>query len=122
MNRYTQQDRPIYGWVMKDDGSIVKLEPITEYLISTYGLGGVRYRFRVGTAPKTIEHSQMDVFFHNRLYSFENNDKKALRIIRETLETKVRLLEIDLTKAKNKLDMFNEQRKDRTDTEDVSTS
>ena len=110
---FQKQDKIIYGWMLKDDGSIEKMPPLDMYYVTTPMYGGTTYHFKFGTSYKSVKYSQIGQFLHNRIYLFEDNDKKALSIIRNALETKVRLLEIDLDKAKNRLDLFREKNEQR---------
>lgn len=81
---YPEQDKPIYRWVLSNDGVVTKLPPITSHS-ARYNY----YFFKLNNSPNvhTAKTGQFDCFIIGKgVYSFEDNDKKAMAIIEEALK------------------------------------
>lgn len=83
-------DAPLYRWKLLENGTVIKTGPITEYRTESNWNKKVRYVFLFPNT-KTVGYCQgtdLDVFSHSRVFSFNPDDKHALHIIKHALEVK----------------------------------
>lgn len=96
-------DEPIYGWKLNDDGSVTRITPITAYEHRPNN----KIRFEDGSYYKWLSPQDFDRFVHNRYYSFENNEEKAIAAMKKAIAIKYKVANKQLAKIKKLRDNFN---------------
>ena len=101
-------DRPLYRWKLLENGEVTKIGPITMYTVNGSYKKGLRYNFLYPDKKQRgyCAGSDIDVFSHGRVYSFNEDDQRALNIIRHALTTKCNCLQTELQYAQEVLSRF----------------
>lgn len=106
IEKYTEQDKPLYMWKYNaTDGSVSKkkivIYKVRQYPMYTY------YLFKInGSNVNSVRNAQLDRFLHDRVYSFDNDDEKARKIIESSLLSKYNKAKKDFDIASQKLELF----------------
>lgn len=90
------------------NGKVKKSEPITEYMVRTSG-NHSRYHMRIQDGPvNSVREEKFDCFKNNTVYSFNGDDVRAHKMIRDALEAKVHLYRKEYDKALEDLTKFDQ--------------
>lgn len=106
--KYTKQEKPIYRWTLMSNGVVKKFTPVTEYTIREHG-----NQFRVdmrqadGQGRNSVRGEKFDCFKNNTVYSFNGDDSRALKMIRDALEAKVHMAKKEYDRALEDLAKFH---------------
>ena len=86
LDEIKRQEKPIYRWFLNEDGSITKYV-VWCYYIDTRFSRNTRYKYL--NCVQGLEEKKKDKFFSNSVWSFDNDDEKVLKIMREGLEKRI---------------------------------
>lgn len=105
--QYEKQAQPIYKWTLMSNGKIKKAPPITEYKVRSSG-NNTRYYMRVSDGSvNSVREEKFDCFKNSTVYSFNGDDARAHKLIRDALEAKVNISRKEYEKALEDLTKFD---------------
>lgn len=110
MKEYTLQDKPLYWWRLTDNNCVIKTT-IPNWNLVSWGPGrGSHYEFRTEYNTKGyVNSNDLDVFRHNRYYSFDGDDEKAMQAIIQYYITRVQRAQNEMTTTMKKLEDIKKQ-------------
>lgn len=89
------------------NGRVKKAEPITEYMVRTSG-NHSRYHMRLSDGTvNSVREEKFDCFKNSTVYSFNGDDARAHKLIRDALEAKVNISRKEYEKALEDLTKFD---------------
>lgn len=86
LDEIKRQEKPIYRWFLHEDGSITK-HVVWCYYIDTRLGGNIKYRYL--NCVQGLEEKKKNKFFINSVWSFDSDNEKALKVMREGLEKRI---------------------------------
>ena len=90
------------------NGAIKKYTPITEYNIQEHGSHfRVNMRQPDGQGRNSVRGEKFDCFKNNTVYSFDGDDNRVRKIIRDALEAKVHMAKKEYDRALEDLVKFD---------------
>ena len=83
--QYPEQDKPIYLWDLRKDGTIIKSKIVNYKINSFYSDSYYFFKAESSNATRSLRGRQMNRFVNGRVGSFDGDDAKAMKIIEDTL-------------------------------------
>ena len=96
--------KPIYYYRVDLRTGDFEVSEVTDYEEKTLTNGKKYYRYKKGGSWHYVHLRDLDIFKSGRLYSFDQDKERAIKIILKTIDTKIDKTRKDLRKWMNARD------------------